>query len=123
MSWKNLQSFRITLFVLVAGLLLTACEWEPDIVFPSIPNYSNYGGYYGKVVNGNTLEPITDAQIICNNQVYESNTEGCYEIKASPEGYEITIKVSKEGYEDYMHTVSIKGEEAQELNIALTPVE
>ena len=123
MSWKNLKILRISLFIFVAGFLLTACE--PDINFPDFREYiyNAYLGYYGKVVNGNTLEPISNAQIICNNQIYESNTEGYYEIKASPEDYEVTIKVCKDGYEDYIHTVSIKGEEVQELNISMIPIE
>ena len=125
MSWKNLKSFRITLFVLVAGFLLTACDWEPDINFPNMSEifYNAYRGYYGKVINNNTQETINDAKIIINDQLYESNNDGFYNINNLPEGSEITIRVYKDGYEEYIQTVLVTNENAQELNIFLTPVD
>jgi len=125
MSWKNLKSFRIKLFVLVAVFLLTACDWEPDINFPNFSEifYNAYRGYYGKVINNNTLETINDAEIIVNDQLYESNSDGFYNINNLPEGTEITIRVYKDGYEEYIQTVSVTNESAQELNILLIPVD
>ena len=125
MSWKNLQSFRISLVVLVVGFLLTACDWKPDINFPDMSEhfYNAYHGYYGKVVNNETQKPISGAKILCNTQLYESNSEGYYEITNLNDEFELTIKVIKEGYEEYIQTVSIKGDEAQELNISLIPIE
>ena len=123
MYWKILQPSRISLVVLIAGFLLTACDWGMGDIFPDMPGYKTHSWYYGKVVNNETQEPICDAKIICNNKLYESNSEGYYEIKASPEDFEILLKVSKEGYEDFIQKVSIKCEEAQELNISLIPAE
>ena len=125
MSWKNLKSFRITLFVIVAGFILTACDWEPDINFPNFSEifYNAYRGYYGKVINNNTLVTINDAKIIVNDQLYESNIDGFYNINNLPEGSEATIRVYKDGYEEYIQTVSVANEKVQELNILLIPVE
>ena len=125
MSSKNLKSFRITLFVIVAGFILTACDWEPDINFPNFSEifYNAYRGYYGKVINNNTLETINDAKIIVNDQLYESNICGFYNINNLPEGSEATIRVYKDGYEEYIQTVSVANEKVQELNILLIPVE
>ena len=125
MSWKNLKSFRITLFVIVAGFILTACDWEPDINFPNFSEifYNAYRGYYGKVINNNTLVTINDAKIIVNDQLYESNIDGFYNINNLPEGSEVTIRVYKDGYEEYIQTVSVANEKVQELNILLIPVE
>ena len=125
MSWKNLKSFRITLFVIVAGFILTACDWEPDINFPNFSEifYNAYRGYYGKVINNNTLVTTNDAKIIVNDQLYESNIDGFYNINNLPEGSEATIRVYKDGYEEYIQTVSVANEKVQELNILLIPVE
>ena len=125
MSWKNLKSFRITLFVIIAGFLFTACDWEPDINFPNFSEifYNAYRGYYGRVINNSTLETINDAKIIVNDQEYEINSDGFYNINNLLEGSEATIRVYKDGYEEYFQTVHIAIGNAQELDILLIPLD
>lgn len=123
MFWKNLQSFCISLVVLISVFSLTACDRGIDINFPDYSGYNSSHGYFGKITDNNTQEPISDAKITFNNQLYESNDEGYYDINTRSDDFEITIKVSKDGYKDYVQTVRIKGEGTKELNISLIPVE
>lgn len=123
MSWKYLQQLCISLVVLIAVFFLTACDRAIDINFPDYSGYNSSHGYFGKVTDNNTQEPICDAKITCNNQLFESNGEGFYDINNLSDDFAVTIKVSKEGYYDYIRTVHLKGEEAQELNISLKPIE
>ena len=121
MSWNKLNSFRISLVLLVIGFFLTGCD--PDIIFTKDGFFRTNSGYFGKVINNNTLETINDAKIIVNDQLYESNSDGFYNINNLPEGSEVTIRVYKDGYEEYIKTVRVTDENAQELNILLIPVD
>ena len=118
MSWKYLQ-----LVVLVAVFFLSACDRVIDINFPDYSGYNSSHGYFGKITDNNTQEPISDAKITCNIQLYESNGQGYYDINNLSDDFETTLKVSKDGFKDYVHTVRLKDEGTKELNISLIPIE
>jgi hypothetical protein len=110
---------KIFLFlILFIVILMFDCK-----TLTSVDAKTTTGSVKGVVTNYNTGEPVEGAYVTVSDSYTNSYSDGSYRIENVSEGDFLSIYATKEGYEDYSDSVSVKAGSTTTKDIELEPSE